>query len=158
VAGEPGPLRTGGRVVPAEWIDYNGHMMDGYYSVAFSEATEAFLDHVGLGAGYREQTGCGIYTVETHLCFEKDVRCGAALQYSSQLLAADAKRLHVFHRMASGDAQVATAEMMFLHVDQATERVCPMPAERRAAVAGLTARHAVLPLPPNAGRRIATPR
>ena len=26
--GEGVPLATGGRTVPAEWIDYNGHMMD----------------------------------------------------------------------------------------------------------------------------------
>jgi hypothetical protein len=25
-------LATGGRTVPAEWIDYNGHMMDAYVS------------------------------------------------------------------------------------------------------------------------------
>ena len=49
----PGGLSTGGRVVPPEWIDYNGHMMDAYYFLAFTEATEAFLDHVGLGAAYR---------------------------------------------------------------------------------------------------------
>jgi len=48
----PGGLGTGGRVVPPEWIDYNGHMMDAYYFLAFTEATEAFLDYVGLGAAY----------------------------------------------------------------------------------------------------------
>ena len=148
-------LRTGGRIVPAEWIDYNGHLMVCYSYVAFSDATEGFLDHLGLGAAYLEKTGCSIYTVETHLCFEKGVRCDAALQYSSQLLAADARRLHVFHRMTEDGAQVATAEMMYLHVDVAAERVCPMPPGPREAVAGLAARHAALPPPPNAGRRIA---
>ena len=62
-------LATGGRTVPQEWIDYNGHMMDAYYFLAFTEATEAFLDHVGLGAAYRARTGSGIYTAEGHLCF-----------------------------------------------------------------------------------------
>jgi acyl-CoA thioester hydrolase len=155
MAGEPGPLRTGGRTVPAEWIDYNGHMMDAYYFLAFTEATEALLDHVGLGAAYRDQTGCGMYTAETHLRFERGVRRGAALRYSSQVLAADAKRLQVFHRMAEGSGQVATAEMMFLHVDLTTERVCPMPQGRRLAVAELAARHAALPPPRGAGQRIA---
>ena len=62
-------LATGSRTVPPEWIDYNGHMMDAYYFLAFTEATEAFLDHVGLGAAYRARTGSGIYTAEGHLCF-----------------------------------------------------------------------------------------
>ena len=77
----PGGLGTGGRSVPAEWIDYNGHMMDAYYFLAFTEATEAFLDHVGLGAAYQARTGGGIYTAESHLCFVSGVMQGAGLQY-----------------------------------------------------------------------------
>lgn len=152
-------LATGGRTVPAEWIDYNGHMMDGYYCVAFAEATEAFLEHVGFGAAYREQTGSSIYTVESHLCYFRSVREGEGLRYSSHLLGADAKRMHVFHRMtqaASGD-EVATNELMFLHVDIVTERVTPMPPERLAVVDELSAAHAALPVPRGAGRRIAMP-
>ena len=152
-------LPTGGRTVPPEWIDYNGHMMDGYYAVAFAEATEAFLDHVGLGPAYREETGSSIYTADSHLCYVKGVRAGAHLRYSSQVLGADAKRMHVFHRMTeagTGD-EVATNELMLLHVDTATERVTPMPPERRPAVEALAAEHATLPVPPKAGRRIAMP-
>ena len=152
-------LPAGGRTVPAEWIEYNGHMMDGYYAVAFAEATEAFLDHVGLGPAYREQTGSSIYPAESHLCFVKGVQAGAHLRYSSQVLGADAKRMHVFHRMTeagTGD-EVATNELMLLHVDTATERVTPMPPERRPAVEALAAEHATLPVPPKAGRRIAMP-
>jgi acyl-CoA thioesterase FadM len=149
-------IATGGRTVPAEWIDYIGHMMDAYYFVAFTEATEAFLDHLGLGERYRAGSGCGMYTVESHLCFSKSVRAGAVLAYDSQLLGWDEKRLHVFHRMSaspSGDV-VATNELMFLHVDIASERVTPMPPDRRDAVAGLAAAHAALATPASAGRRI----
>jgi acyl-CoA thioester hydrolase len=146
-------LDTGGRVVPREWIDYNGHMMDAYYFLAFTEATEAFLDHVGLGAAYQARTGSGIYTAESHLCFVSGVREGAALTYRTQLLGHDAKRLHVFHRMTSADALAATCELMFLHVSE--DRVSPMPAEAAAAVAELAAGQAALPRPDKAGRHIA---
>jgi acyl-CoA thioester hydrolase len=152
-------LATGSRMVPKAWIDYNGHMMDAYYCVAFTEATEAFLDHVGLGAAYRAETGCGIYTVESHVCFGKSVRVGATLEYHSQLLACDDKRLHLFHQMTeSGNRdQVATNELMFLHVDLRDERVKPMPLASSRAVRLLAAAHASLPAPPNAGRRIRMP-
>jgi acyl-CoA thioesterase FadM len=149
-------LATGGRTVPPEWIDYIGHMMDAYYFVAFTEATEAFLDHLGLGERYRTDNGCGMYTVESHLCFSKSVRAGAVLTYDSQLLDCDEKRLHVFHRMAqspSGDV-VATNELIFLHVNIASERVTPMPPERQHAASQLAAAHAVLATPAEAGRRI----
>jgi len=156
----PAPLDTGGRTVSVDWIDYNGHMMDGYYSLAFTEATDALLDHLGLGAAYREQTGSGMYTVESHLCFFRSVRAGVRLRYSSRLLGVDAKRLHAFHRMtdaATGD-ELAANELMLLHVDIATERVTPMPPQRRQAAAALAAGHAALPVPPTAGRCVAMPR
>ena len=154
-----GPLATGGRVVPAEWIDYIGHMNDAYYFMAFTEATEAFLDHVGLGSAYRESAGCGMYTVESHLCFSASATLGDELRYSTQLLGADAKRLRAFHVMTLGvgGAEVATCELMFLHVDIASSRVVPMPAERLAVVSALVSEHAALPAPANRGRRIEMP-
>src|SRR5260370_35858831 len=101
---------TGRRTVPAEWIDYNGHMMDAHYFLAFTEATEAFLDHVGLGAAYRAATGAGIYTAESHLCFLAGVTEGTALTYRTQLLCRVANRLHVFHqRTPAGVHPAATA-------------------------------------------------
>jgi len=153
------PLDTGGRTVPDEWIDYNGHMMDGYYCVAFSDATEAFLDHVGLGGAYREKSGCGMYTVESHLCFRRSAHAGTGLRFSSQLLGADAKRLHVFHRMTDAETgdEVATNELMFLHVD-GTERVTAMPSPLGRVVAALATEHAALPAPPAVGRGIGMPR
>ena len=152
------PLGTGGRTVPAAWIDYNGHMMDAYYFLAFTEATEALLDHLGLGAGYRAETGYGMYTAESHLCFRASVPAGAELCYSSQVLGCDGKRLHVFHRMTvSGGPDVATNELMFLHVDIALERVVPIPVEHRQLVMAIAAEHAALPRPDTAGRRITMP-
>ena len=150
-----GGLGTGGRVVPPEWIDYNGHMMDAYYFLAFTEATEAFLDHLGLGAAYRARTGSGIYTAESHLCFLSGVTEGATLCYQTQLLGHDAKRLHVFHQMTGAGTLAATCELMFLHVSR--DRVAPMPPEAAAEVAALAAAHASLPRPDRAGRHIAMP-
>jgi acyl-CoA thioester hydrolase len=151
----PQGLSTGSRVVPAQWIDYNGHMMDAYYFLAFSEATEAFLDHVGLGAAYQARTGSGIYTAESHLCFLSSVTEGATLQYQTRLLGHDAKRLHVFHEMTGAGTLAATCELMFLHVGQ--DRVVPMPPAAAAEVAALAAEHATLPRPDRAGRHIAMP-
>ena len=151
------PLATGARAVPADWIDYLGHMMDAYYFLAFTEATEALLDHVGLGAAYRAQTGCGMYTVESHLCFRASVRAGDGLEYSSQVLGCDGKRLRVFHRMTVAGGEVATSELLFLHVDTAAERVTPIPPARARAVLALAAEHAALPLPDAAGRCITMP-
>jgi acyl-CoA thioester hydrolase len=151
----PQGLSTGGRVVPAEWIDYNGHMMDAYYFLAFTEATEALLDYVGLGAAYQARTGSGIYTAESHLCFLSSATEGTTLRYQTRLLGHDAKRLHVFHEMTSDRTLAATCELMFLHVSH--DRVTPMPPAAAAGVATLAAEHAALPRPDRAGRHIAMP-
>ena len=148
-------LATGGRTVPPEWIDYNGHMMDAYYFLAFTEATESFLNHVGLGAAYQASTGSGIYTAEGHLCFLADVTGGAALSYQTQLLGHDAKRLHVFHQMTSANRLTATCELMFLHVSDG--RVTPMPPAAVRAVNDLAAGQATLHCPGQAGRHVAIP-
>jgi acyl-CoA thioester hydrolase len=148
-------LATGGRTVPQEWIDYNGHMMDAFYFVAFTEATEAFLDHVGLGAAYQARTGSGVYTAEGHLCFLSGVTGGAALRYQTQLLGHDAKRLHVFHQMTSANRLTATCELMFLHVSDG--RVTPMPPAAVHVVGDLAASQAALLRPGQAGRHVAIP-
>jgi len=53
--------------------------------------------------------------------------------------------------------QVATNELMFLHVGLAAERVKPIPPASSRAVRLLAAAHASPPAPPNASRRIRMP-
>jgi acyl-CoA thioester hydrolase len=144
-------LDTGTRTVPAEWIDYNGHMNDAYYFVAFTEATEVFLDRVGLGRAHREQTGGGMYTVEAHLRFHAGVQADATLRFRTRLLGHDTKRLRISHEMTAlpqagtvpadgsppADPSAATCELLLLYVHD--EHVTPMPPDRLAALAQLTA-------------------
>jgi acyl-CoA thioester hydrolase len=100
-------------------------------------------------------------TVEERTCSITRPRADQWRQATrSRRLGADAKRLHAFHRMtdaATGD-ELAANELMLLHVDIATERVTPMPPQRREAAAALAAQHAALPVPPTAGRCITMPR
>lgn len=153
----PTPLSLYRDVARSEWMDYNGHMMDGFYLVAFAYATDAFLQYLGFGEAYRAQTGCTIYTVEAHLNFLREVKAGAPLTYDTLLLGADAKRLHIFHIMRHADEgfSAATTEQMWLHVNQQTQRVEPMPAAQLARAQAVAAAHAALPRPTQVGRRIA---
>jgi acyl-CoA thioester hydrolase len=146
---------SGKRVLP-EWIDYNGHLMDGYYLVAFSDATEAVLAQLGFGPTYREQTGCTIYTVEAHVTYRREVTIDTPLSFATQVLDHDEKRIHVVHDMMhdeTGD-RLATAELMFVHVRQSTGKIEPMPAGSLARVAALAAQHAELSRPPGVGRSV----
>ncbi|MCE7984673.1 MAG: thioesterase-like protein [Caldilinea sp. CFX5] len=150
------PLTLYTDLVRPEWIDYNQHMMDGYYAVAFSHATDAFLDYIGLHAGYRAQSGCSTYTAEGHILFLRELKAASPLRFTTQLLGYDAKRMHIFHAMhhATEGFLAATCEWMMIHVDAAQGRGAAMPAEVLARLAAIQASHATLPTPSQAGRVI----
>lgn len=150
------PLTLHHARVLSEWIDYNGHMMDGYYAVAFSHAIDAFMDFVGMDAAYRAATHCTIYNAEMHIVYLRELKQDAPLRFTTQLLGHDAKRIHLFHALYHDMEPylAATCETMLLHVDQTEARVVPLPPDILARVARIAAAHAALPRPLQAGRTI----
>jgi carnitine 3-dehydrogenase len=153
---EPGkPLRLLDTVVRPEWVDYNRHMSDFRYGQVFGDAMDALFRRAGVDETYRE-TGRMYYSVENHVKHLGQAKAGEPLYVTTQLLAVDDKRLHVFHRMHRGrdDEQIATAEQMYLHVDTAAAKAAPADAEIRAKLESIRGGHAGLPLPPEAGRPV----
>jgi acyl-CoA thioesterase FadM len=132
----PGSYQT---VVREEWLDYNGHMNDAYYALVCGEASEVLLDALGLGAAYQAATGCTTYTVESHIRYLAEARGGDVLRAVSVLVAADPKRLRVRHSISGPAGAVATGEYLYLHVNQASGRVEPMPADRWSVVEAVLA-------------------
>ena len=158
-AGHATPLRLFETDVPAEWIDYNGHVTEHRYLQVFGEATDALLRFVGMDEAYLAR-GFSFYTVETHVMHLAQARVGDRLGVETQLLSADGKRLHLFHsasRMKDG-AVVATAEQMLLHVDSKAARACEPPHEMAQRLQRLAAEHTSLPRPRDAGRHVGRPK
>ena len=135
--------------VRPEWIDYNGHLTEGYYGVVFGHATDAVLEQLGFDAGYRERTGCSLYTVEAHVRFLREVPPDSDLVVTSRVVGTSGKKLRVCHEMHAGEQLRATQEAMLVHVDSAAGKAAPFP----AAIAEDIAQH-VEPLPDYAGRAI----
>ncbi len=153
------PLRLHETRVPPEWVDYNGHMTESRYLQVFGDATDALLRYVGVDRTYLD-AGFSYYTVETHIMHLREASAGEPLRLSTRILAADDKRIHLFHEMFRGgdDLRLATAEQMLLHVDTRAGRACPAREEIRARVARIAEAHARLPRPELAGRRVGEPR
>ncbi|PWC56344.1 thioesterase family protein [Azospirillum sp. TSO22-1] len=156
----PAPFALHAETVRPEWIDYNGHMNVAYYLLAFDHATDAVLDHFGIGKDYAESQGRSMFVVEAHLTYAREVTQGDGLRFASTILAADAKRLHLFHEMrhAGEGFLAATAEFLLLHVDLADRRAAPFTGEMQARLAAAAQAHADLPRPPQAGRAVGQPR
>ncbi|MFC7307968.1 thioesterase family protein [Streptomyces monticola] len=136
------------RTVRPEWIDYNGHMSEAFYVLVFGHATDAMMIETGLHSGYRESTGCSLYTVESHIRYLRDVPEGAHLAVRTRVLGAAAKKAHFAHELyvvdepesaVPADAPaVATTELLALHVDQQAGRAVPFPDAIRERLTALT--------------------
>jgi acyl-CoA thioester hydrolase len=109
--------------IAPEWIDYNGHLRDAYYSLIFSLATDALMDRVGLDDAYRTRTRCTLYTLEMHIHFLHEVMKTDVVDVSVRILGTDRKRIHAALdlRCTRYPDPVATAELMLLHVHQGDE-------------------------------------
>ena len=152
------PLRLWeGEVLP-EWVDANRHMNDGFYAVAFGEASWRVQDHLGLHAEHRARTGGTLYSVEAHLTWARELALGQRLHIESLVLGVDAKRLRVFHRLfATGEGcSAATMDVMMLHVVQGEDgvRTGPFPADISRHLERVAAEHAALGVPAEAGRTV----
>jgi acyl-CoA thioester hydrolase len=143
------------RVLP-EWIDYNGHMNLAYYMLVFDKATDWLFDRLGIGDAYRQATGHSMFALEAHVTYERELKEGDPLSIETQLVDADAKRLHFFHRMhhAEQGYLAATGELLAIHVDMAGPRAAPFPRQAAAAIESMLAEHRRLPRPAQVGRSI----
>lgn len=142
--------------VEAAWIDYNGHMNMAFYNVAFDRALDHVYDLLGIGADYVAAGGGSCFTAEIHVNYLQELLLDDPIRVEFQLLDRDAKRLHFFEHMyhAEQGYLAATSEQLAIHVDMASRRAAPFPADAAARIDALFERHAALPRPELAGRTI----
>jgi betainyl-CoA thioesterase len=146
------PLLLHRTTVPAQWVDYNGHMSEWCYLLLAGDAADAFFRYIGIDEAYRA-SGRSLYTAETHLHHVRETAAGDRLEVPLHLLDAGPKSLHIFHTMrrAGTGEPVATAEQLLVHVDMASGRVVPMPDDLHDRVEAVRQAHAVLPAPAAVG-------
>jgi acyl-CoA thioester hydrolase len=141
-------------------LDYNGHMNVAYYVLAFDNACDSFLDHIGMTDAYRARSGGTTFAAEMHITYQREVVAGDPLRFTSHLLGFDNKRIHFILHMyhAERGYLAATSEWMSLYVDLASRRVTAMPEEISSRLAAIYATHKKLPRPPEAGRTMSLAR
>ncbi len=109
------------------WLDDYGHLNEAYYLVPFTNTTWKIQDHFGIGVDYFEETGCAIYTVETHLRYVNEVRSPALIEVETIILGSDAKKIWFAHLMLVDGKLCATGEFMTLHYSTRDNRTAPLP-------------------------------
>lgn len=155
-----GPFHLYDARVLKDWVDYNGHMNDAAYAIPFSRAIDALMDKIGLDATGRRQTNHTLFTLAMQLRFHHEVKEGAPLKVSGQILEIDAKRLRLYQWLRHGadDTLLATCEQLLASVDQSGPKISPFPSPVAAVLEKLATDHAHLPRPEDAGQGIALKR
>ncbi|AKA83106.1 4-hydroxybenzoyl-CoA thioesterase [Pseudomonas synxantha] len=145
--------------VLADWVDYNGHLRDAFYLLIFSYATDALMDTLGLDSDNRDASGHSLFTLELHLNYLHEVKLDAEVEVRTQLIAHDAKRLHLYHSLyrVGEDRELAGNEQMLLHVDLAGPQATPFTAATLEKLAAISTEQAELPKPALLGRVIGLP-
>jgi acyl-CoA thioester hydrolase len=149
----PTPLRLYQTTVLPAWVDYNNHMSESCYLLAFGDNADAFFRYVGIDEEYRA-AGHSLYTVQTNLIHRREASEGESLSMTLRVLDHDHQRVHIFHEMFRGDSDVllATAEQLLVHVDMMAGRSTPMPPDLQDRVTAIHQAHAALPVPELVGR------
>jgi carnitine 3-dehydrogenase len=152
----PAPLRLHETTAPPEWMDYNDHMSESCFLLAFGDSADMFFRFIGIDELYRA-AGQSLYTSQTHLHHRREVALGEPLVMTLQVLDHDRRRLHIYHEMRHGetDALIAMAEQLLVHVDTTAGRSADMPDDLYAHVAAIRQSHAALPTPAVVGHPIA---
>jgi acyl-CoA thioester hydrolase len=147
------PLRLHTTPVLPEWLDYNGHMSESCYLLAFGDSADAFFRFIGIDEAYRS-AGHSLYTSETHLHHRQEAAEGEPLDLTLLVLDHDRRRLHIFHEMRHGESGqlLASAEQLLVHVDMAAGRSTDMPEDLHHRIAAIRQAHSQLPRPDVVGR------
>jgi acyl-CoA thioester hydrolase len=156
MANEPTPVPVwSGEVLP-EWVDYNGHMNDAAYAIAFSRSVDAFMEVIGLGEEGRRETGHTLYTLAIMIRYVKEAKLGAPLSVTVQVLEHDAKRFRIWlvMRDPSTGAELATSEQLQLCVASTEGRAAPFPPGVGERLERIAASQAGLATPADAGKGI----
>ena len=148
------PIIYRDQVKPA-WLDYNGHMNEGYYGLAFGFAIDTMFIDLGLER-YHKETGLTFYSAETHIMYLQELVENDPIHFTAQIVGIDQKRLQFFYRMIHSEKGyvAATSETMHLHYDQRIGKVVPMQGEIYTELYKLAQSQADLPVPEQAGRSI----
>ncbi len=143
--------------VSPDWIDYNGHMNVGYYSLAFDQSLDGlFDDALDIGAEAVRTRRQGPYVVQQTLHYIGELLEGQKFQVEIRVIDHDAKKLHIYMEMYRlPDRKLcATTEQLIVNVDLETRRSTPYPPEAVARIEAMAKAHSGLPRPERVGSSV----
>jgi len=135
-----GRLLTVQRVIPIDWMDYNGHMNESRYGQVFSDAADTVLRLCGADEAYVADGG-SFFTVDCHIQYRNETLPGEAVRCVTDIAEMAGKKLHLSHEMrrSSDETLLASATQLLVHVDMSTRKSSLPPDHIVAALSRLRA-------------------
>jgi len=129
VCGEAKMIETYRGVVYPNQLDHMGHMNVQWYTSKFDEATWHLFSAVGMTNTYIQDNKMGMAALEQTTKYQAEVMAGALLFIRSRVLEVRDKTLRFLHVMinAEAQAQVATSELLAVHLDREKRKSCRFP-------------------------------
>ncbi len=106
--------------VKKDWIDYNGHMNVAYYTLAFDNSLDDFLEIVlEIGPTFVKKEKKGPYSLQANYHYLDELRLGDKFFVNIYLIDSDKKKVHLVLEMIDFDTkrQVSVCETILINVD-----------------------------------------
>jgi len=142
------PLMTLARVIPVDWMDYNGHMNESRYGQVFSDAGDVVMSMVGADEAYIAG-GLSYFTVSNEIGYLSETHLGDVIHVRTQVLEARGKKLRLYHEMirTADDELLSTCNQLLLHVSLETRKSCKPEGAVLAKITALGEAQSKLPKP-----------
>ncbi|MFQ5421478.1 MAG: thioesterase family protein [Anaerolineae bacterium] len=117
--------------IPESYLDAMGHMNIRYYIGTFDDAAWQFFAHFGMDKRYYQGHDNGVFALEQHIIYLKEVHAGETVAVHTRVLGRTAKRIHFMKFLVNETTGklAATLEVVGSHADTAQRRTSPFPPE-----------------------------
>ncbi len=130
-------LPGGDRVsVPVEYADDNGHLNVRHYLGLFDDAEWVVYDGIDLGADLARRGIGGIFALEQHLTYRREVAVGDEVTVHLRFLGRTDRLIHLVSYLANHTRREVAASMEALagYVDLSSRRLATLPEPQATAL------------------------
>jgi acyl-CoA thioester hydrolase len=120
-------------VVYPHQLDHMDHMNVQWYTSKFDEGTWHLFSTVGITSAYIRKTNRGMAAVEQTTKYKAEAMSGDLLVVKSMILEIKDKAIRFFHVMYNTETEieVATSELVGVHIDRNERKACSIPEDIR---------------------------
>lgn len=127
-----------GVVYPNE-LDHMGHMNVQYYTAKFDGASWHLFNEIGITPRYLKDNKRGMAAVEQTFKYKLELFAGDVVHIKSKVLGVKNSSLRLLHIMYNSETgeEVASTEIIPVHMDKVNNKSCPIPLEIREKIKNL---------------------